>query len=442
MRRKNFVCVALCLIMICSLAGCGAKGNSTDLMRGIRAENSNAAEAENFDNAENIGEEDVSTSEKSTVEEANLVDADATSVTDFSVRLFRQSLEEDKNTLISPLSVISALGMTANGAREETLAQMERAFGVELSDLNEYLHAYAEALPEDKERYKLSMANAIWFRDTESLTVEKDFLQTNANYYGAAVKKAPFDNTTLEQINHWVSDNTDGMIDNILDRIPDSAVMYLVNALAFDAEWQEIYYEHQLRDGEFTKEDGSKQDVQFMYSMERGYMEDDKAEGFIKYYADKKYAFVALLPKESVSVSEYADTLTGEKLHTMLTNISDRKVRAAIPKFESEYSLVMNDVLINMGMADAFDVEKADFTGLGSSEGGNLYISQVRHKTYIAVDERGTKAGAATIVEMAEGAAMETEEPATVYLDRPFVYMIVDCEEMVPVFIGAVRSVE
>lgn len=414
MKRKRLLCLTLCVVLFVSLVGCGEKGNSTDLMRGVRAQKS----------------------------ESNLAGADAASVTDFAVRLFQQSLEKDKNTLISPLSVIAALGMTANGAKEETLTQMEQTLGIEITDLNEYLYAYMEALPKDKERYELSMANAIWFKDTESLTVEKEFLQTNANYYKAAVKKAPFDNSTLQEINNWVSDNTDGMIKNILDRIPDSAVMYLVNALAFDAEWQEIYYEHQVREGEFTKEDGSKQTIELMYSMEQGYMEDDKAEGFIKYYADRKYAFVALLPKEGVFVSEYADTLTGEKLHNMLTNMSDRKVRAAIPKFESEYSLVMNDVLIDMGMENAFDADKADFSALGTSDNGNLYISQVRHKTFITVDERGTKAGAATIVEMAEGAALEVEEPAVIYLDRPFVYMLVDCEEMLPIFIGAVHSVE
>lgn len=438
MCKKSLQYLWICGAMVCMLAGCGAEGNSTDLMRGVRAEKveAEASEAENRHSAEQE-REDVAEAEK-----IKLAGANATSVTDFAVRLFQQSLEEDKNTLISPLSVISALGMTANGAKEETLAQMEQTFGIGVSDLNEYLHEYMEQLPEDKNRYKLSMANAIWFRDTESLTVEKEFLQTNANFYDAAVKKAPFDNSTLKEINAWVSDNTDGMIDNILDRIPDSAVMYLVNALAFDAEWQEIYYEHQVRDGEFTKEDGTKQEVQLMYSMERGYMEDDNAEGFIKYYADGKYAFVALLPKEGISVSAYADSLKGEELHTMLTNLSDRKVRAAIPKFESEYSLVMNDVLMDMGMKNAFDVDRADFSALGSSDNGNLYISQVRHKTFIAVDERGTKAGAATIVEMADGAAMEMEEPAVIYLDRPFVYMIVDCEEWVPVFIGVVHSVE
>ena len=448
MRKKRlFWCVMVSLSLICSLAACGDSGNSTNLMRGIRAEkNVKVVSKKDVDEKDVMPEENRSDviedkSGESAEVKNELAKASAVSITDFAVRLFQESLEEDKNTLISPLSVISALGMTANGAKGDTLAQMEQTFGVAVPDLNQYLRAYMENLPEDKERYKLSMANAIWFRDTESLTVEKDFLLANANFYDAAVKKASFNDATRKEINEWISDNTDGMINDMLQEISPTAMMYLVNALAFDAEWQKVYYEHQVLKEEFTKEDGTRQNVQLMHSQEHGYIEDDNAVGFIKYYADKKYAFVALLPNEGVTVSDYVESLTGEKFHTLLTDMSDRKVFAAIPKFQSEYTIKMNDTLINMGMNDAFDMEKADFTAMGSCKEGNLFIGQVLHKTFIAVDELGTKAGAATLVAMEAGSEM-MEEPAKVYLNRPFVYMIVDCEEMVPVFIGVVRSVE
>ena len=421
------VCITLVLSVLVTFVGCGKEQNSTDLMKGIKSEKN--AESIEFTNEVNDNHK---------TDEEQIVD----DVTDFAVRLFQQSLEEDKNTLISPLSVISALGMTANGADGATLEQMEQVFGVSVPELNQYLHAYKEALPEKEEKYKLSMANAIWFRDVESLTVQEAFLKTNANYYDAVVKKAPFDNSTLEEINGWVSDNTDGMIQDILQRIPDEAMMILVNALAFDAEWQETYYEHQVRDGEFTKEDGTIQNIELMYSEEKAYLQDDNAVGFIKYYADRKYAFAALLPNEGISVSEYVASLTGEKLNSILTNVSDRTVNAAIPKFMSEYNIEMSDVLAAMGMTDAFDIEAANFSAMGRSDNGNLYINQVIHKTYIAVDELGTKAGAATLVMMAEGSAMIEDEPVQIYLNRPFVYMIVDCEENVPVFIGVVRSVD
>ena len=270
--------------------------------------------------------------------------------------------------------------------------------------------------------------------------MEKSFLQTNADYYGSSIYKAAFDEKTRKDINAWVSDHTDGMIDNILDQIPSEAVMYLINALAFDAEWEEIYEETQVSDGTFAQETGETQSVEMMYSSEHQYLDDGCATGFIKYYADRKYAFAALLPNEGVSVKDYVASLTGAGLLDTLRGAQDVEVKTAIPKFESEYSVEMSDILKSMGMTDAFDEVSADFTGLGRSEAGNIYISRVLHKTFIAVDERGTKAGAATVVEMTCGSAAPIEEPKIVYLDRPFVYMLIDCETSLPFFIGAMMD--
>lgn len=369
-----------------------------------------------------------------------LNDDNAVAPTDFAVRLFQSSTKAGENSLISPISVLYALSMTANGAKGETLDQMEQTLGLSVSELNTYLHAYFNSLPED-EKYKLSIANSIWFTDDERFTVNQDFLQTNADYYGAGIYQAPFDDSTLRDINTWVEDNTDGMIKDILDEIPAEAVMYLVNALVFDAEWQAIYKESQISDREFTKEDGTKQDVELMYSEEHNYLEDDNATGFIKQYAKSKYAFVALLPNEGVSVEEYVASLTGEKLAAMLADPQQTTVNAAIPKFESEYSVEMRDILAEMGMPDAFDSQEADFTGLGTSTAGNIFINRVIHKTYIAVDEKGTKAGAATVVEMKEECAAVIMDMKEVILNRPFVYMIIDCEANLPLFVGTMMNI-
>ena len=158
--------------------------------------------------------------------------------------------------------------------------------------------------------------------------------------------------------------------------------MYLINALAFEAEWQKIYNKGRVREGVFTKEDGTRQNVELMYSEEYEFLKDEKATGFIKYYADRKYAFVALLPDEGVTVSDYVDSLTGERLRELLTDPKPVQVNAAIPKFEIEYSVKMNEILKGMGMVDAFDYEAADLSGIGSSSRGNLFISRVLHKTY------------------------------------------------------------
>ena len=370
------------------------------------------------------------------------MDAGAAATADFGVRLFKTSIEEGENTLISPLSVLYALAMTANGADGETLAQMEQVLGMDVDNLNSYMLAYLELLPESKD-YKMSLANSIWFKDDPNFAVEQSFLQTNADYYGAGAYKAAFDEGTRNDINSWVKEHTDGMIPEIIDEIPDEAIMYLVNALAFDAKWADEYEEHQIREGRFTMEDGTRQDVDMMHSEEYTYLEDDLATGFIKYYKDRKYAFVAMLPNEGVSVSQYVDSLTGEHLRELLNNPQDLTVFASIPKFEMEYDIEMSEVLQEMGMTDAFDWRVADFSRLGTYnvDGMNICINRVLHKTFISVSEQGTRAGAATAVEMVAEGAMEIVEFKEVVLDRPFVYMLIDCETNLPFFIGTMMNV-
>ncbi len=363
---------------------------------------------------------------------------DAT-ITDFAVRLFKESAQSDKNTLISPLSVLYALAMTANGAENETLAQIEDVIGIKLDMLNPYLYDYMKNLPQDK-KYKLKLANSIWFSDAERFTVNQDFLQTNADYYGADIFKAPFNDQTKKDINNWVSQKTDKMIPEILDRIPVEAVMYLVNALAFEAEWAEPYQKEQVKDGTFFKLDGTKQNAEFMYSTESFYLEDDNAKGFLKYYADGNYAFVAMLPNENISIENYVASLDGKAIYSLLLKPQPATVRAAIPKFETEYSTEMCQTLSNMGITAAFDTANADFKKLGTSTDGNIYISRVLHKTVISVGEKGTKAGAATVIEASDKMAAPNE-PKQVYLDRPFVYMLIDCSNKIPFFIGALTDV-
>ena len=417
MKKTRISLVIISLLLVCAMAvnltGCTMKVQAKDLMEGITPNNVDALDDLSSQNAD---------------------------VTDFAIRLFKASNENGKNTLISPLSVLCALAMTANGAEEETLAQMEEVLGMTTDELNLYLYSYMKNLPQG-DKYKLSLANSIWFTEDERFTVNQDFQQTNADYYGADIYKAPFDKQTLKDINNWVKQNTDGMIPEILDQIPPEAIMYLVNALAFEAEWSEIYEKHQVKDGEFTKEDGTKQDVKFMYGSEGTYFEDEKATGFMKRYKGGKYAFVAMLPNEGVSVSEYIASLDGESLNALLANPQYATVHTSIPKFETEYKVEMSDILKSMGMTEAFDMYNADFEGLGTSTDGNIYISRVLHKTFISVGEKGTKAGAATIVEMKNGAAAEPTEPKEVYLDRPFVYMLVDCENNIPFFIGTMMDV-
>lgn len=414
--RIGLMLVSLLLVcaMVVNLAGCAAQIQAEDLMKDITPEEVTGLEDPASQNAQ---------------------------VADFAIRLFRASEKSGENTLISPLSVLCALAITANGAEGETLEQMETVLGMTTEELNLYLYSYVRSLPQG-EKYKLSLANSIWFTEDESFTVNRDFLQTNADYYGADIYKAPFNDQTCRDINNWVDQNTDGMIPNILNQISPEAVMYLINALAFEAEWMDVYEENQVRDGEFTKEDGGRQDVTFLYGSENVYLEDEKATGFMKRYIGGKYAFVAMLPKEGISVSEYVESLDGATLNAMLSKPEYTTVHTSIPKFETEYQVEMSDILKEMGMPRAFEPAQAEFAGLGTSTKGGVYISRVVHKTFISVGEKGTKAGAATMVEMNCGSSMPPQEPKEVYLDRPFVYMLIDCENNIPFFIGTMMDVQ
>lgn len=404
MKKRSLA--ALLLILSLLLTACGSGLESQDLMADVTPRKVDACFEDDFTQGR----------------EAYL---------DFSVRLLRQSFENE-NTLLSPLSVWSALAMTANGAEGETLAEMETVLGLSRDKLNTWLHSF---LSEDRDA--LHLANAIWFTDHSRFTVNRDFLQINADYYGADICQAPFDDTTLRDINRWVSDQTDGMIPSILDSMNSDAVMYLVNALAFEAEWDTIYRADQIRERNFTLEDGTTRTVEFMYSEEGRYLANDLATGFVKYYKDDDYAFVALLPREGLTMAEFLDTISGGYLRSVLAGYAGDSVNVSIPKFETESALDLAGTLQDMGMPLAFDEDLADFSGLGTSS-GNISISRVLHRTYINVDARGTKAGAAAAVEATDAAA--PMEPSTVYLNRPFVYMLIDCETNIPFFIGCMME--
>ncbi len=260
-----------------------------------------------------------------------------TQVMDFSLSLFEEAYEE-KNMLISPLSVTCALSMVANGAKNETLVQLEEALGTDIGSLNEYLYAYNTYLP-TADKYKVSLANSIWFKDEASLTVTKEFLQTNKDYYDAEIYKAPFDNNTKNDINAWVDEKTHGQV--------------LIEAVK---------------------------------------------------------------------------------------NKQDEKVQVFMPKFSFDYDTELSGILKKMGITDAFDMNAANFSALGQSTNGNIFINRVIHKTKIEVNEKGTKAGAITAIEMKSG-SVELNEPKIINLNRPFFFMLVDNEFSMPIFIGVLNDI-
>ena len=397
---KQKLSIVLVVALLLSLAGCG--GADTSLLNGVRpAGTGDAADA-------------------------------AAPAADFTARLLAE-VYDGGDTLISPVSVLAALAMAEAGARGDTLAQMEDTLGTDAGTLRAALAAYMNSV----EGTEAKIANAVWFNDDGRFEPDQDFLAECASFAGADVFARTFDGAALREINSWVSEHTDGMIEDILDEIPQDAVMYLVNALAFEADWAEQYREHQLVDGVFHAPDGDK-DVQMMYGEEQTYLSGEGFTGFMKPYEGGRYAFAALLPDEDTGLDGLVASLTGETLSTALAGAESTAVETAMPAFSSEYDAELSETLKSMGMTDAFDGSLADLTGMGSSSMGNLYINRVLHRTFIDVTPLGTRAGAATVVEVNAEGDMLVEK--RVILDRPFVYMIVDTEYNIPLFIGAVTG--
>lgn len=364
-------------------------------------------------------------------------------VTDFALSLLREERSGSVSVLLSPVSILNALGMVANGASGTTLKQIETATGMSLHQLNDFLYTYRMSLPADSKTCKAALANSAWLRDT--FRVEDAFLRSCVNYYSAEVYRSAFDGGLVTDLNRWVSKKTDGMISDLLEKEPGAQTMlYLVNAACFDAKWETPYTKENVRtDGIFTAASGKRQTADYLDSHETIYLSGNNVSGFLKPYDGGKYAFVALVPDEGVTLADYLRNLTGEHLYQLVTDHHYADVQASIPKFTARSELELEEPLRAAGISDLFDVSAADLRGLGSAPNGNtLYVNSVLHKTYLELDENGTKAAAATSLDVNGGAAPPSEDIKTVTLDRPFLYMVVDTHACVPLFMGTVTSME
>ena len=411
---KRIAALVLAACMALPLFGCGSKLTAQSLTEGVTARTINT--------------------------HIDLTD-DSTAVMDFAAALLRQTTKEE-GVLLSPVSLLYALGMTANGASGETLKQIENAAGMSLTELNDYLYTFRMSLPANSKSARLSLADSLWLRDV--FRAEDDFLRACVNYYNAEIYRSAFDGSLVTDLNRWVSKETNGLIDSLLEQAPGEATMlYLVNAACFDARWETPYEASDIREGgTFTAASGARQTADYLTSSESIYLSGNNVTGFLKPYDGGKYAFVALLPDEGVTLEDYLKNLTGEHLYQLITDHHYADVQASIPRFTAQTELELEKALTAMGITDLFDVSRADLRAMGSApSGNNLYVSSVLHKTYLSLDENGTKAAAATVVDVNGGAA-PSEDVKPVTLDRPVLYMIVDTHACVPLFMGTVTSME
>ena len=432
----------LALSLGSSLAGCGVGGNPDDVPPSLAASDLTAG----------VGDSASVRGAQAPIGDTLTDQAATLAAYDFAARLLQgcYKAEPGGNVLVSPLSALFALALAENGAAGETLSQMEAATGMSVRDLTSYLEAYARRIGGEPlydtqgtgEALALRSANSVWLRDSGGLSVTDDYLATCKDDLFAQVFSAPFDETTRRDINSWVSSKTDGMIEGMVDEISDEARLFLINALAFDGAWSDPYKDDDVRDDTFTAVDGTGQDVRMMRSHESHYLENGFAEGFMRPYENHDFAFVALLPKGGVGIGDLVGSLDGGSLHELVTGaVPDVEVSAGLPKFTASHRALLDEQLHSMGMLDAFEPSLADFSPLGSVPDGNLAVGSVIQKTFVDVNEQGTRAAAATSVEMETTAARPSDpEVREVVLNRPFVYLIIDYQSATPLFAGVVTS--
>ena len=363
----------------------------------------------------------------------------------YSFDLMRQVLaqeERDANVMISPASVMFALDVCAAGANGDTLSQITNLFSEGADPLEQ--QAFASDLMtrlNESQDVEFSVANAIWSNsDMLASGINPDYADFIDEYYDAEAVAEPFSMSTVEEINNWIDDKTDGMIDRVLEEINPDAAFIIANAIAFEGQWADPYLDHQVNTDTFTTASGDQIDVQMMNGSEYFYYESDKATGFFKYYSGGQFALVVMLPTdETISANEFLENFSAEDYEEFISSrTTDYDVYTKLPEFTYDYDTLLNQPLVEMGATAPFSYEDADFTGIGIPDNDeNVFISRVIHKTHIELDRNGTRAAAATVVEMAAGCALDPD-PAIryVYCDRPFAYAIVDTANNNPIFIG------
>lgn len=365
---------------------------------------------------------------------------------DFGMRLFNEVMTEQKNPLISPLSVVAALTMTGLGANGATLEQITDILKIDPEELALYLRSF---MSNTETSDGITLANSVWLNGTRFVP-ENSFVTDCKNHLDAEVFSEPFDKLTAGKINNWINKKTDGEIRSILDETPANAMAYLVNTLLFEAEWLTPYSSFDsVSKLYFTTEDGREQFVSMLGSLHSSsrVFKLGKTTGIFSEYKNN-YSFIALLPDEGVNLKEAANSFTAKEFISTVSAKTSRSnfehtgtvYSVRLPMFDFECSFELKDALARMGMADAF-CEKADFSKMGSSPEGYIFLSRALHKTHIALTEKGTKAGAATVMEFKAGSA-RIDEIITLHFNRPFLYAIVENESGMPIFFGAVTDFE
>ena len=358
----------------------------------------------------------------------------ASANTRFGFKLLQDLREREPgaNIFISPLSISIALTMTYNGAAGETehaMAEVLEIGGLDRDTVNHSNAALRNSLENPDPKVEISIANSIWSR--QGVEFNPDFLERNRAFFGAQIASLDFGSPqATEIINEWVDTNTNGKIQKIVERINPQTLLFLINAIYFKGNWQDEFDPSRTRPGTFQLPNGSEKRVQMMRREgEYPYFRGTNFEATRLPYGDGRLGMYIFLPSRDSSLNKFLRNLNAENWEGWISQFQDRRHEMMLPRFKLEYEVRLNDTLEALGMGIAFG-GGADFSGMGPS----LFISEVRHKTFVEVNEEGTEAAAVTAVVGVKSI------PSVFRVDRPFFFAIYDAETETILFMGTVTE--
>ena len=357
---------------------------------------------------------------------------------DFAFNLLHKLNEKEQghSYFVSPLSISTAFSMAINGARGETFEQMRDFFGyseLNLEEINRANRELIDLLTQLDPKVVMNIANSIWYR--QGVSVKPEFLDNNREYFGAEVEEMDFsDPGAPDIINAWIEESTEGMIEEMIDQIDGDVIMFLINAIYFNGDWTIQFDPEKTREEPFYLQDGSTMNVPLMRARDefRTYR-DERWTALDLWYGETGFSFTALLPNGDGDLTERVADLTAERFAAITDQLSEETVDIYVPRFELEYEIEdFPGDLIDMGLTLPFG-SGADFTGIADLA---LEISDVMHKAVIELDETGSEAAAATVIEIRETSA-GGDQIGSIRLDRPFLFFIRENSSNTILFMGS-----
>lgn len=381
-----------------------------------------------------------STTEPTEIRELNEIEKKVVSSSDeFGFNLLKKvnEFEGEKNIFISPLSVSMALGMAINGASGTTYDAMQSMLQFNSLTKDEINNAYKsliELLTQVDQKVKFQIANSIWYKN--NMQFEKEFIDINKKYFDAEIAGLNFeDPVSVSKINSWVNVNTNGNIEKIIEMIPEDAIMYLINAIYFKSPWKYEFDKTNTREDLFNLANGDKVNCQMMAQQNEkfSYYSNANFQAIDLPYGDGDLSMTIILPNYDKTTNEIIDQLNTENWNSWLSNFSEQSGILQLPKFKLEKEYKLNDILAALGMEIAFSYH-ADFTNIYKY--GGVFISEVRHKTFVDVNEEGTEAAAVTSVELSYKSV--NVDGFIMRVDRPFIFVIREKNSGSFLFIGKI----